>query len=66
VFTRFNMYFFIAYLILVPNTIAEINEREYKFLVKTAIIVLCIGYYYLVTLTANDLTPYYMNIKLFS
>ncbi|NLE62913.1 MAG: EpsG family protein [Bacteroidales bacterium] len=65
VFARFNMYFFITYLILVPNTILTIKQPYKRKIANILIIILCIGYYYHISLTANDLTPYHMNFMLF-
>lgn len=65
VFTRLNMYFFMAYLILVPNTIVNIRNAGYRRLLNVLVIILCFTYYFYTTMTANDLTPYLVNLKLF-
>jgi hypothetical protein len=65
VFARLNVYFFIAYLILVPNTLVCIKNVKYRHVTNMFVILLCFSYYFYTTITATDLTPYLLNLKLF-
>lgn len=64
VFTRFNQYFFIGYLILVPQLLSIF--RNYRTLLTVGVYLLSLLYYVILTSTASDLTPYRMNFDLFS
>ena len=65
IFTRFNVFFFIGYIILVPAVLMRIKEPELKRLITFAVVALCIAYYFYITSTAEDLTPYTMKFMLF-
>lgn len=64
VFTRFNQYFFIGYLILVPQLLSTF--RKSRTLLTIGVYLLALLYYLMITSTASDLTPYRMNFDLFS
>lgn len=64
VFTRFNQYFFIGYLILVPQLLS--NFKKSRTLLTIGVYLLSLLYYLMITSTASDLTPYRMNFNLFS
>ena len=66
IFTRFNMYFFIGYIILIPAVISKISNKFLKPIVMVSSIVLSITYYLYVTSTAKDLLPYQMSFDLFT
>jgi hypothetical protein len=64
VFTRFNQYFFIGYLILVPQLLSMFKKS--RTLLVIGVYLLSLLYYLMITSTASDLTPYRMNFNLFS
>ena len=64
VFTRFNQYFFIGYLILVPQMLS--NFKKSRPMITLLVYILSFLYYLVLTSTASDLTPYRMNFNLFS
>lgn len=64
VFTRFNQYFFIGYLILVPQLLSTFKKS--RTLLTVGVYLLSLLYYVILTGTASDLTPYRMNFDLFS
>ncbi len=64
VFTRFNQYFFIGYLILVPQIIGTFKKT--RTMLTIGVYILSLLYYLMITSTASDLTPYRMNFNLFS
>ncbi len=63
VFTRFNQYFFIGYLILVPQLLSSF--RKSRTLLTIGVYLLSLLYYLMLTNTASDLTPYRINYDLF-
>jgi hypothetical protein len=64
VFTRFNQYFFVGYLILVPQLLSTFKKS--RTLLTIGVYLLSLLYYLMITSTASDLTPYRMNFNLFS
>ncbi len=65
IFTRFNMYFFVGYIILIPLFISHLKDKKLKQFVVIMVCLCSVAYYFYVTATAADLTPYLMNFKLF-
>ena len=66
IFTRFNMYFFIGYLVLIPATIEKVNHRFVRPLATVGIVLMSTMYYLYVTSTSSDLLPYQMSFDLFT
>ncbi len=65
IFTRFNMYFFVGYIILIPLFISHLKDKKLKQIAVVLVSLLSVAYYIYITSTAPDLTPYNMNFKLF-
>ena len=66
IFTRFNMYFFIGYIILIPSVIAHLKDKGLKHITIFLVGAFSVAYFFYVTSTATDLTPYKMNFDLFT
>lgn len=66
IFTRFNLYFFIGYIILIPSVIAHLKDVKLKHITVLLVGIFSIAYFFYVTSTAPDLTPYQMNFDLFT
>lgn len=62
IFTRFNSYFFISLIILVPFVISRFKERE---LLNVLVIFISILLYYNTLISARTMIPYQFNFDLF-
>lgn len=66
IFIRYNLYFFVGYIILIPLVIAKMKDSSLRRLMTFVIIGFSTMYFFYVTSTATDLTPYQMNFDLFT
>lgn len=66
IFTRFNLYFFIGYIILIPNVINRFKDGAIRALAITGVVMLSIAYFLYLTSSASDLLPYQTNFDLFT
>jgi hypothetical protein len=65
-FTRFNTYFFITYVVLVPYIISKLKGTKIRTTAMLVVVVVSISYYFWVTSTASDLLPYQVNLGFFA
>lgn len=66
IFTRFNLYFFIGYIILIPLVATHLKDGKLKQITEFLVTVLSFAYFFYITSSAPDLTPYRMNFDLFT